>query len=135
MKQHICLIFEPVAVNIHQFLHHSPGQCPKAGLGIGDGHAHEDLEYKRCDAVAAAASGRNLGQGEVPDAQGDPAPLRHIHSAGSGVLRVVLGITVYGDHTQLMGTVLKKPAEGGFQRGTFAPVFWQNCAPLKVAVE
>ena len=97
-QQHIGLILEPVSVNLGQLGKDGSGDGSQSGLGIGNVHAHENLEDRRGGAVAEPASGGHVGKGKVPAAQDDTAGFQHFLAAGSGVLRVVLVIAVHGDN-------------------------------------
>ena len=122
-QQHIGLILEPVAGHIHQLLYSLPGQSPQAGLGVGDGHAAEDLEYHGGGFVAEAAPGGDILLIEVPAAQHAVTGFQHMLTAGAGVRRVVLVVAVHGDYAQPVGAVFQKPPEGVLQGCALALVY------------
>ena len=121
-QQHIGFVLEPVAGYVHQLLHHIPGDGTQAGLGVGDGHSHEQFEDGRGGVVAEAAAGGDVIQGKVPAAQGGVAGLQHVFAAGPGIGGVMLVVPVHGDNAQTLRTVFQEIAERVFQRGSFALV-------------
>ena len=121
-QQHIGFVLKPVAVNRQEFFNRVSGDCPQTGLGIGQGHAAEELKNQRGGVIAEPASGGHLGAGEVPAAQHHIPGFQHPPAAGSGILRVVLVVTVHGDNAQALGSVFQEPGKGRFQRRALAPV-------------
>ena len=84
-------------------------------MGVGDGHAHEDLEDGGGGLVAEAASGGNIRLVEIPAAQNGVAGFQHVLTAGPGIGGMVLVVAVYGDDAIAIGPVFQEPAEGILQ--------------------
>ena len=121
-QQHIGFVLEPVAVNRQEFFNRVPGNRPQTGLGIGQSHAAKELEDQRGGVIAEPASGRHLGAGEIPAAQHHIPGFQHPLAAGSGILRVVLIVSVHGDNTQALGPIFQEPGKGRFQCRALSPV-------------
>ena len=121
-QQHIGLVLEAVASDGIEYLQRRAGDGPQAGLGVGEGHAHENLEHGGSGLVAEAAAGRDILLVKVPAAEDDFAGFQHMLDAGAGIGGVVLVVAVHGDDAEAVGTVLQEPGESGFQSSALAAV-------------
>ena len=122
-QKHIGLVLKPVPRHVHQLLHCLPGQRPQAGLGVGNGHAHEGLEHQRRGVVAEPAAIRHVVQRKVPAAQNAVSGLQHFLAARPGILGVVLVVAVHRHDAGAFGTVVQKPPESGLQSRALPPVY------------
>ena len=99
-----------------------PGNGTQAGLGVGNGHAHKDLENKRGDLIAVAALKWDIRLIKITDAQDDVTGFCHMQRTGAGIFGMVLIVAVHGDDAQRIRSVFQHPAEGGLQGSALAAV-------------
>ena len=119
-QQHIGFVFETLTLDGAQDFQIGTGNDAQTGLGIGEGHTHENLKDGGSGLVAKTASGRHMIQREVTAAQCNAAGFQHFFAAAARVLGMVLVVTVHRDHTETIGPVCQEVAEGVLQRGTLA---------------
>ena len=67
-QEHVGLVLEPVPGDGEKALHRAAGNGPQAGLGIGNGHAAEELHHRRGGMVAEAAALGHIRLIEIPAA-------------------------------------------------------------------